>query len=388
MKAVTLFFITFLIVRGLSAQPRVYALSGSVTDSATGKPIAAVSVFLSGTSKGTTTHDDGTFLLTAIPVGGYQLIISAVGYATFQTAVSTSHLPVNLKVTLHGRVPELEVVTVEPDRRSGWKKWGELFLDYFIGTTGNASSCTLENKDAVRFHYHKKTNQLTVSASEPLVIVNKALGYTIEYRLEAFTYDLSTDFFSYYGYPLFREMTPKFSGQLEEWDSARQLVYLGSIKHFMRSLYQSRLRQEGFIISYEVKSPNVEKQRVKAIFNPVSAKTAAIPDDSLRHYRKVLREPDSFIKTVDTYDNLVTINPDQSRSFDFSGDFTVSWGNARLGIPYYQSTLELSYPVPLQIEENGSYLPPMNLLTKGTWAKTQTVCNLVPFDYIPPPATK
>src|SRR5579863_2681877 len=101
MKVVTLFFISFLIAWGLSAQPQVYALSGSVTDSATGKPIAGVSVFLNGTSKGTSTHGDGTFLLTDIPAGGYQLIISSVGYATFQTEINTSNHPINLHVTLH-----------------------------------------------------------------------------------------------------------------------------------------------------------------------------------------------------------------------------------------------------------------------------------------------
>lgn len=41
MKFGALFFITFLIVCGLSAQPNVYTLSGTVTDSVTGKPIAA-----------------------------------------------------------------------------------------------------------------------------------------------------------------------------------------------------------------------------------------------------------------------------------------------------------------------------------------------------------
>src|ERR1700683_3313645 len=114
----TLFFITFLTVRSLSAQPQVYALSGSVRDSATGKPIAAVSVFLNGTSKGTTTHEDGTFLLTRISAGGYQLVISAVGYETFQTSINTSQLPSNLNVTLQSRASELATVTVKPDSQN------------------------------------------------------------------------------------------------------------------------------------------------------------------------------------------------------------------------------------------------------------------------------
>src|SRR5579863_6784743 len=111
MRYISLFFL--LIAGAVSAQPPVYKLSGSATDASTGKPIAAVSVFLNGTSKGTTTHDDGAFLLTGIPPGSYQLIISAIGYATFQTTIDTRSLPSVLNVTLQTRSTELAAVTVE-----------------------------------------------------------------------------------------------------------------------------------------------------------------------------------------------------------------------------------------------------------------------------------
>jgi hypothetical protein len=384
-KAVTLLFITFLIVRGLPAQPLVYVLSGSVTDSATGKPIAAVSVFLNGTSKGTSTHDDGTFLLTGIPAGGYQLIISAVGYATFQIVLNTSHLPSNLNLTLHSRASELAAVTVEPYVEDGWNKWGGTFWDYFIGTGDNASSCTIENKEVLRFHYYRKTKRLVVSATEPLIIVNNALGYTIEYRLGTFSYDFSNNQLHFYGAVFFREMTPSYNGQQRVWESARRRAYLGSATHFMRSLYHGRIKQEGFLILHQVKKPNIEKERVKAIYDPAIAGTGSISPDSLRHYRQVLREPDYFIHTINNYDTLLTVNADRTRSFTFTGVFTVGYGNAQLGIPNSSSSMELTNPMSLQIEENGSYSPLQVLLWKGAWAKTETVANYIPNDYTPPP---
>jgi len=386
MKAVTLFCITFVIVQGLSAQPQVYALSGSVKDSATGKPIAAVSVFLNGTSKGTTTRDDGTFVLAGIAAGGYQLIISAVGYATFQTVINTSQLPSNLIVTLHSRASELAAVTVKPDFQNGWNKWGGVFWDDFIGTTDNASSCTIENKDVLRFHYDRKSKRLVVNAVEPLIITNNALGYIVEYHLGTFSYDFRTGVVRFYGFLFFREMTPTYSGQEKVWKSARQRAYLGSMRHFMRSLYQGRITQEGFLILHQVKKPNTEKQRVKAIYNPAIASTGGFSADSLRHYRKVLREPDTFVHTINNFDTLVTVNADHSRSFYFTGVFTVGYGNAQLGIPNTSSSMELTYPVSLQIDESGSYSPLQILLLKGAWAKTQTTANLLPSDYTPPPA--
>ncbi len=386
MKAVTLFFITFLIVQGLSAQSQIYTLSGTVKDSTTGKPIAAVSVFLNGTSKGTITHDDGSFVLTAIPAGGYQLIISAVGYTTLQTLINTSQIPSNLNVTLYRQASELAAVTVTPDIRNGWNKWGGTFWNYFIGTTDNATSCTIENKEVLRFHYNRKSKRLIVGAVEPLIITNRALGYTIEYRFGEFSYDFSDPLVKFNGFLFFREMTPTYDGQQKVWESARQRVYFGSLIHFMRSLYQGRLHEEGFLILHQVKKTNTEKERVKAIYNPSIAAAGGISSDSIRYYRKILREPDYFIHTLNNYDTLLTINADRTRSFYFTGVFTVA--HVQLGIPHPSSSMELTSPVSLHIEENGSYSPQQILLLKGAWAKSETVANFLPSDYTPPPTKK
>ncbi len=183
-----------------------------------------------------------------------------------------------------------------------------------------------------------------------------------------------------------REMTPTYDGQQRVWESARQHVYFGSLIHFMRSLYQGRLHEESFLILHQVKKTNTEKERVKAIYNPSIAGTSGISSDSLRYYRKILREPDYFIHTLNNYDTLLTINADGTRSFYFTGVFTVA--HVQLGIPHPSSSMELTSPVSLYIEENGSYSPQQILLLKGAWAKTEKVANFLPSDYTPPPAKK
>jgi hypothetical protein len=376
--------LTLLTLSRLSAQSPGSTLSGSVRDSATGKPIPGVSVFLNSTSKGTVTHDDGAFAIYGIPPGRYELIVSAIGYATLVSEISTHHLPTSLRINLHTQASELAAVTVEPYLKNGWKKWGKLFWDNFIGTTENAADCKIVNKDALRFRYYLKSRKLTVNAVEPLIITNKALGYNLEYRLESFSFDWTTNIISYYGYPFFREMPTDDSGRQQKWESNRRYAYLGSMMHFMRSLYQGHLQQDGFIIEHEIQVPNIEKQRVKSIYIPNVTKTDSIPIDTLHHYWEVMRQPDYYVQKVKTYDNLVSINPDQTRSFYFTGDFTVIYGNGHLGIAYTESSLELMYPTPIEIEENGSYYPPETLLSKGNWAKTEKIANLVPRDYYPP----
>jgi hypothetical protein len=201
----------------------------------------------------------------------------------------------------------------------------------------------------LQFHHNPQSRKLTVSAVEPLIIVNKALGYTIEYRLKTFSYDLSRDAFAFYGHPFYREMTPRDSVQQQDWEDNRRLAYLGSLLHFMRSLYKGRLREEGFTVGHEVRSPNRKKH----------------------------------VKTVYNFDSLVTINSDQSRSFSFIGDFTIIYRNTDLGISTTRSVLELLSPVSIRIEENGSYFPLLSLFMQGSWAKTQTVGNIVLIDYTP-----
>jgi hypothetical protein len=383
-KILPILSLVLLNVWRLSAQSPASTLSGSVRDSATGKPIAGVSVFLNSTSKGTVTHNDGNFTLTGIPPGRYQLIVSAIGYATIAMEITTRRLPSSLKITLHNQASELAAVTVEPYLKNGWKKWGKLFWDNFIGTTDNASSCTIKNKDALRFRYYLKSRKLTVSAVEPLIITNKALGYDLEYRLESFTYDFESNIISYYGYPLFREMPADDSSRQRKWEHARLIAYLGSMMHFMRSLYQGVLQQDGFIVEHLIQVPNLERQRVKKLYIPNVTPTDSIPIDTLHHYWEVLRQPDSFVQKVKSYENLVSINPDQTRRFYFIGDFTIIYGNGHLGIAYTESSLELMYPTPIEIEENGAYYPPETLLSKGNWAKTEKIANLVPRDYYPP----
>jgi hypothetical protein len=384
MTKIVISLLLLLTVTNLRSQSPGSTLSGSVRDSATGKPVPGVSVFLNSTSKGTVTHDDGNFTLTGIPPGRYQLIVSAIGYATIAMEITTRRLPSPLKITLHNRASELAAVTVEPYLKNGWKKWGKLFWDNFIGTTDNASSCTIKNKDALRFRYYLKSRKLTVSAVEPLIITNKALGYDLEYRLESFTYDFESNIISYYGYPLFREMPADDSSRQRKWEHARLIAYLGSMMHFMRSLYQGGLQQDGFIVEHLIQVPNIERQRVKKLYIPNVTPTDSIPIDTLHHYWEVLRQPDSFVQKVKSYENLVSINPDQTRRFYFIGDFTIIYGNGHLGIAYTESSLELMYPTPIEIEENGAYYPPETLLSKGNWAKTEKIANLVPRDYYPP----
>jgi CarboxypepD_reg-like domain len=381
MKKVLSFPITlWLCLFCLTAQAQNSVLNGIIRDSASGKPLAGVSVFLNGTSKGTVTRADGTFSL-AIPPGRYELIASAIGYATYLEQFSSHNLPVMLKIALHNAAEELAEVTVEPYVKDGWKKYGKTFLQYFIGTTENASDCTIKNKEALRFHWYLKSNQLAVTAVDPLIIENKALGYDLEYRLERFVVDYSSHIVSYYGYPLFRDMPTDDIDKKKKWELSRQLAYMGSLMHFMRSLYAHRAYEEGFLVKYKTPVPNIEKKRVKEIYTPNITKTDSIPIDTLHHYWEVLREPDYFWAPAVDAEGLMTIQKDQTHVLFFYDSCTVIYGNPKRGIPYNESAIRLIDQQPVAIDENGSYYPQSEVLNLQTWSLTQNISNLLPRDY-------
>jgi hypothetical protein len=268
--------------------------------------------------------------------------------------------------------------------KDGWQKYGKFFMDNFIGTTENAGRTKLKNREVLRFHYYPKSRKLSVTATDPLIIENKALGYDLEYRLEGFECDYSTNIISYFGYPLFREMTAEDAETKQRWEERRRYAYLGSMMHFMRTLYKQQLYQEGFIVEHQIEVPNREKQRVKNIYTPNITKTDSIPIDTLHHYWEVLRQPDFYLQKIRSTDDLLTIQPDQTKTMFFIGDCSIIYGNGRLGIAYQESEIDLMQPAKIEIGENGSYYPP-TILSKGNWSKTETIANLLPRDYEEPP---
>ncbi len=83
-------------------------LTGKVTDN-NGAPISGVSVMVKGTTAGTFTGQDGTFSFT-VPDNAKTLVISAVGYATQEIAVSGSSYQLSLKVAEAQNLDEVVVV--------------------------------------------------------------------------------------------------------------------------------------------------------------------------------------------------------------------------------------------------------------------------------------
>ncbi|MGH9201765.1 MAG: carboxypeptidase regulatory-like domain-containing protein, partial [Vicinamibacterales bacterium] len=77
------------------------SITGRVTDAASGVPVAAARVYVTGSSVGTQTSDNGRFSLRAIPVGSVDITVVRLGYVAKRSVVTvTAAQPTTLDVAL------------------------------------------------------------------------------------------------------------------------------------------------------------------------------------------------------------------------------------------------------------------------------------------------
>ena len=70
-------------------------ITGTVTDSANGRPLQSVSVIIKGTRTGAQTAADGKFTIN-VPANAGTLVISSVGYNSKEVAVGSESLDISL----------------------------------------------------------------------------------------------------------------------------------------------------------------------------------------------------------------------------------------------------------------------------------------------------
>lgn len=336
-------------------------LKGVVYNIESKAPIELANVYISNSTKGTITDNKGQFNLAGIPLGRSELIVSCIGFET-QT-IYINHNTIDLEVMLKPKYEDLQTVVVAPYEKDGWKKWGSLFLEHFIGTTQFSNNCKLLNKEAIKFHYSKKRNLLSVRADERLIIENKALGYILKYDLVKFEVDFDNQTFLIQGHPWFEEMQTDKKSEQNKWVRNRDEAYYGSMLQFMRSLYFDKLERDHFEIRRIV---------------PLSL------DHNILVQKLVPR--DSLIFKVDSV----------SVGFQFNNYLQVTYtlkelpsaypknNYTRIGYIHNPQISQLTLNNNLvKIYANGAYYDGTNLISSGYWGWSEKMANLLPRDYEP-----
>ncbi|WP_447642394.1 MULTISPECIES: carboxypeptidase-like regulatory domain-containing protein [Chitinophagaceae] len=382
-------------------------VTGKVLDATNGAALSGVTVYISNSSRSTTTDSKGVFTIEGFN-SSYELVFSLVGYHLVSlTSDKLSKNPIEVK--LSPKEHALDPVAVQSYEKDGWNKWGRLFLDDFIGTLPFSDQCVIKNKDMVKFRFSRKKNILDAIALEPLTIVNDYLGYQIRYDLVAFQVDFNTHFVFYAGYPVFSNIS-NGKHYLKVRSKRRAEVYTGSMLHFMRALYSDSLAQQGFQVRRMKKIPNFEKQRADSIFKAnmyvsiqpdgkrivMDRLAENFPRDSVNYYKAMRRQPDIlnvlgnqllsakdlFVKadtvgnTYEIKDYLYITYPTKLEMPEYyTGKMNINGDSCVTAIVSLMDTTKL------QVSYNGQYIPPTSVLAEAYWSWSEKISSMLPFDY-------
>jgi len=247
------------------SMPETYKITGVVLNEETNKPIPLVEVFISGSTYGSITDEEGEFELETsfLPC---QLIASHISYAPFNKMIDAETLT-SLTIKLISYQHEIKEITVESLSRR--KENMELFKRGFLGWDEIASNCTILNDSVLSFMWDSMV--FTATAHQPVLLDNPKLGYRIKIILKNFKliykpedykrilrgrkikpdvtgaiYHIASNFY-YTPYP------PGTKREQERIEKTRLRIFYGSKMHFLRALQSGQLRVQGYKINPGVK---------------------------------------------------------------------------------------------------------------------------------------
>lgn len=350
MKYGYLIALIFLLLNfGIQAQT---ILTGTVRD-LLNTPVPYASVYLSKTTFGVQTNENGEYSLKGPTNGTYELVASCVGYNSISKMVTLDGTNKRLDFQISARVQVVKEVTIkEKDKNRSQNYY--LFKLCFIGKSRNSPFCTIQNPKDIIVYKESEGNNLIAYSVKPLIITNSSFGYKIIYDLKDFRYNLVTADFRYFGNYYFQDITNK-KRKNSRANRNRLLAFYGSRLHFMRALFADSLRQENFDIC------NVELDSCRNGIITNSLKEAdlrlSINKDSmiLYHFNPVL------IRYTTNHPELIVL-PNYFRSVTLIS--------------------ELIFEDSLKVYKNGDYTDGYNLNWFGNMANDR-IAEMLPYDFVP-----
>jgi hypothetical protein len=389
-----------LLLPGLAAAQAT--LTGTVRDSLTQQPLPFASVFLANTTRGTTTDAQGHYSLTGMPVGRYELTATYLGYQLRQRplAITTGSITVNLNLLPSAQQLAEVVVRPHPPHPGDYQRFVELFL----GRSTFSQQCRIRNPKDVLLDYDPQAKELAASAYKFVQVDNQALGYRIKYYGLRFQVNFKEQVVSFYGQPVFEEMTPRNARQQQRWEANRILAYQGSLTHFLRSVYENRVEAEGFLPRklrivpnpHFARADSLRRQLLRARRHVVlsSAET-----DSVGHWAKVPNSLVMLYLAPRPIDSLRRVSADGAHTFlRFTDQLQVSY--LRRGPdPLYQPAAPLGAPTAalptdrqisqliltsseVELLPNGQLANPLAVFTDEYWG-FEKMGEFLPLDYQP-----
>jgi hypothetical protein len=222
-------------------------VKGRVFDAKNNEIMPFASVYISNSAKGSQSDINGNYQLNNLPLGNVQLVVSFVGYHTFQQNIKVEDGK-TLEINIH-LIPQTNVlseVEIKAKRDKVWEKRLREFRKMFLGESQNALDSKILNEWVLDFDL-TSNGIFKANALQPLEIENRGLGYKLFYDLQNFS-RTSDNNVVFLGTSRFVELSPKDLKEFKKWESNRFELYQRSPERFMRSLYNGTLSKDGYLV--------------------------------------------------------------------------------------------------------------------------------------------
>lgn len=333
-------------------------LTGVVTDTLSQRVLRDAHVFIASSLIGTATDRDGKFILDDVPVGAHRIVVSMLGYEPLSIdTLLRGDKEYEFDLVLNPTTVELDEVVVNARLARKWQRRLRKFTRLFLGETSNSAQTTIVNPEVLSFT--SRLGKLSATASEPLIIENRALGYRLQYYLKEFFYYGNT--IKYDGEPYFTELVPTDSAEWQSWVINRVSAFNGSQRHFLLSLMAKRTHEEGFQLYRRF---SLESNNARFVMNP----------------DELLEPGPTPLEQLLTFRGILEIHYEHESEDESFQEWQRQPNWSRPGPQ--RSFMELNSG-PTLIDEAGEVIDPYGVVVYGYYA-FERIADKVPKEYRPP----
>jgi len=242
---IILSFITFL----LPAQTSENAITGTLVNTNNEAPVGFANVYVSGTSIGTMSDENGNFSLSGFSLPCL-IVVSHISYKVSVFEVKNISEPIKVKL-IPKNIAISEVMIESSNLRN---RNIQLFNDWFLGIDYWGENAKLVNEEDLRFK--KDSTGFYATANKTLEVELPLLGYRVLVDLVSFKVYTKDKFegprLSLLAYYYFIPMKIESYRQKKKINKNRLKAYYFSTLHFCRSLYDQSLTENGYIITKRI----------------------------------------------------------------------------------------------------------------------------------------
>jgi hypothetical protein len=358
-----LFFVSIAFL--LCYQPYAQEIKGRIVDDKD-NILTGATIYFDGSTVGTLSRGDGTFNIEFKEQSNLTLVVRFLGFETFYLPNPDPKL--NYEITLTPKENQLDEVVFDtsPFTREQMLR---SFKHDFLGRTKAGRRARILNEDDIRFYYDKDEKSLYASARQPIQVINKELGYKVEFDLVDFISDftrvtLDKDYqkTNYFGGTSFFKNIAEEDRRIKR---KRLKAYKGSSMHFFKSLCSGHLEESKFKLFH---------------------KSFQVPASSVFEIKKVNRKVRaSRALKVETYEDSyeITILGNDFENLNIDGILLKNKFQKKVALLHKDDRSDITFKTKVfYVDDYGNHTQINNILFSGEMSKGR-LGNMLPINYLP-----